>query len=439
MLVHLPPGLVELLNALYWGQEEVESELQAFAETWRDIENWHQFHGSYCVNEKEEGNLENFRVLWRQVNDSLTEGPLEFEKLAGAVHETVSIMNQVNEDRRFPHFSTIPAVNETLLAGAAYCMDSGSEKSVRDRLPLLAECLDNLRGLYYEQVDGFPEEIRTALTEGFELMEKGIESVHRGLPNKEPVHDGLADIKEGAGLAEFLLEWDKKEKARLSERYNRYNIPLIGTDLEIGLESMKAVERRKWRRGAKSTESDLFPKLDEFWHMVNSNLFLPPEERPEIMMEVEEAYLATREAVAALKGKDFEDDELIEAVEESLDWLSESFTHIEEVALRPDAFGSGTEREIFEAVQGVLSGTVPDAALLELLRNSQLPEHELESFGPYLKDGDRESLYTAVWIFLDHYSARAEKVEGELWTCSACGQANAAESVSCGHCRVVRK
>ena len=109
------------------------------------------------------------------------------------------------------------------------------------------------------------------------------------------------------------------------------------------------------------------------------------------------------------------------------------------MALRPDAFGSGTEREIFEAVQGVLSGTVPDAALLELLRNSQLPEHELESFGPYLKDGDRESLYTAVWIFLDHYSARAEKVEGELWTCSACGQANAAESVSCGHCRVVRK
>ena len=59
MLVHLPPGLVELLNALYWGQEDVESELQAFAETWRDIEGWHKFHGSYCVNEKEEGDLEN--------------------------------------------------------------------------------------------------------------------------------------------------------------------------------------------------------------------------------------------------------------------------------------------------------------------------------------------------------------------------------------------
>lgn len=438
MLVHLPPGLVDLLNALYWGQEDVATELQQFAETWQDLNGWYQFHGSYSVNEKEQGELENFTLLWKQVCETLEQGPLEFEKLAGPVHETISIMNQINEDRRFPHFSPIPAVNETLLAGAAYCMDAGSEKAVRDRLPLLAECLDNLRGLYYEQIDGFPEEIRNALGEGFELMEKGIQGIHQGFPDKDTVQDGLADLKEGAGLAEFLLEWDRKEKVRLRERYNRYNIPLIGTDLEIGLESMKAVERRKWRRGAKSTEKDLFPLLDEFWHMVNSNLFLPPEERPELMMEVEEAYLATREAVSALKGKEFEDRELIEAVEESLDWLSDTFTHIEEVALKPEHFGSGSERHIFEAVQGVLSGTVPDAALLELLRNSELAEVELAPFRSYLNEGDRESLYPAVWVFLDHYTARADRVGSQPWTCPSCGQQNEAADLSCGQCRALK-
>ena len=438
MLVHLPPGLVDLLNALYWGQEEVETELQQFSETWQDLYGWHQFHGSYAVNEKEQGELENFTLLWKQVREILERGPLEFEKLAGPVHETISIMNQINEDRRFPHFSSIPAVNETLLAGAAYCMDFGSEKAVRDRLPLLAECLDNLRGLYYEQIDGFPEEVRTALVEGFELMERGIRAVHQGFPDKEAVQDGLADLKEGAGLAEFLLEWDRKAKITLRERYNRYNIPLIGTDLEIGLESMKAVERRKWRRGTKSTEKDLFPLLDEFWHMVNSNLFLPPEERPELMMEVEEAYLATREAVSALKGKEFEDRELIEAVEESLDWLSDTFTHIEEVALKPEHFGSGSERHIFEAVQGVLSGTIPDAALLELLRNSELAEVELAPFQPYLNEGDRESLYPAVWVFLDHYAARADQVGNQPWSCPSCGQQNEAAELSCGQCRALK-
>ena len=309
---------------------------------------------------------------------------------------------------------------------------------MRDRLPLLTECLDNLRGLYYEQIDGFPEEVRTALGEGFELMEKGVKTVHHGFPDKEAVQDGLADVKEGAGLAEFLLEWDRKEKIRLRERYKRYNIPLIGTELEIGLESMKAVERRKWRRGAKSTETELFPLLDEFWQMVNSNLFLPPEERPDLMMEVEEAYLATREAISALKGKEFEDQELIEAVEESLDWLSETFTHIEEVALKPGHFGSGSERHIFEAVQGVLSGTVPDAALLELLRTSELPESELVPFQPYLSEGDRESLYLAVWVFLDHYTARAAQVEGGPWSCPLCGQQNEAEDLSCCQCRAVK-
>ena len=118
MLVHLPPGLVDLLNALYWGQDDFDSELQQFSETWQDLQGWYRFHGSYSVNEKEQGELESFALLWNQVREILEQGPLEFEKLASPVHETISIMNQINEDRRFPHFSPIPAVNETLLAGA---------------------------------------------------------------------------------------------------------------------------------------------------------------------------------------------------------------------------------------------------------------------------------------------------------------------------------
>ena len=128
----------------------------------------------------------------------------------------------------------------------------------------------------------------------------------------------------------------------------------------------------------------------------------------------------------------------LEAVEESLDWLSDTFPHIEEVALKPEHFGSGSERHIFEAVQGVLSGTVPDAALLELLRNSELAEVELAPFRSYLNEGDRESLYPAVWVFLDHYTARADRVGSQPWTCPSCGQQNEAADLSCGQCRALK-
>lgn len=439
MLVHLPPGLVDLLNALYWGQEDCDDEYQLFCRTWQEVRGWHQFHGSYSVNENEQRNLENFKLLWEQVEKTLEDGPLEFEKLAGPVYESVSIMNQVNEDRRFPHYSPIPAVNETLLAGAAFCLDQGSEQAVRDRLSLLNECLENLRGLYHEQSERFPEEVKATLSEGLELLQSGIEAVHHGLPDKAATRDGLADIKDGGSLAEFLLEWDRNNKQKLRHTYNRFNVPLIGAELEIGIETMKTVERRKWRRGARSTEEELFPQLDEFWAMIKPHLFLPPEEREEMIAEVEESYQATRDAVDALKGKEFEDDELLEAVTENLQWMSDAFTAIEQEALKPDVFGPGPEREIFEAVKGVLSGTVPDAALVELLRRSELPVVELEPFQPYLNEGDRESLHPAVWALLDATLERVESVESGPWTCTLCGHSNEAELLSCGQCRVIRK
>jgi hypothetical protein len=439
MLVHLPPGLVELLNAVYWSQEDCEPEYELFRDTWQDVQGWHQFHGSYSVNKKERRDLENFTLLWEQVSGLLDEGTLEFEKLAGPVYETVAIMNQVNEDRRFPHYSPIPAVNETLLAGAAFCMGQGSEQAIRDRLPLLNDCLTNLRGLYYEQVVGYPEEVKFTLSQGFDLIERGIATLHNQLPNPEATQDGLADIKEGGSLAEFLLEWDQKEKAKLRELYGKYNVPLIGSELEIGIETMKVVERRKWRRGAKSTEDDLFPRLDEFWETIKPHLLLPPEERLDMIADVEEAYQATRDAVEALKGNEYEDGELLDAVTESMEWMSEAFTTIEDEALKPEVFGQGPERQVFEAVKGVLSGTVPDAALVELLRQSEMSAPDLEPFHPYLNDGDRESLYIAVWSLLDTLEDRTEIVEGSPWTCTLCGHQNQAEDLSCGQCRVIRK
>lgn len=439
MLVHLPPGLVELLNAVYWGQQEYELEHEVFRKTWRDFHGWHQFHGSYSVNDKEQRNLENFQALWKQVDDQLNEQALDFEQLAGPVYETVSIMNQVNEDRRFPHYSPVPAVNETLLAGAAFCLDRGSEQAVRDRLPLLNDCLLNLRGLFYEQQDGLPEEIQRALSQGFDLIERGIRTLHTALPDKSATQDGLSDIKEGGSLAEFLLEWDRQEKTKLREHYNSYNVPLIGAELEVGIETMKIVDRRKWRRGAKSTEEDLFPQLDEFWQTVRPHLLLPPEERVEMIAEVEEAYQATREAVDALKGKEYDDDVLLDAVVESLEWMSEAFSAIENDALKPDVFGQGPEREIFDAVKGVLSGTVPDAALVELLHGSEIPATELSFFELYLNEGDRQSLYSAVWSLLDAYLERTEAHQEGPWTCTLCGHQNEVEDLSCAQCRVIRK
>jgi hypothetical protein len=439
MITHLPLGLVGLLNAVYWGQEDCDEETQAFENTWNSVKSWHTFYGSYSVNEKEQRDLENFCLLWDEVH-SLLAGPLEFEKLATPVFETIRIMEQLNEDRRFPHYSPVPAINEMLLAGAAFCLDRGSEQGVRDRLPLVEECAANLHGLYYEQEDRLPEEIRQSLSEGFELIRQGLAALHAGLPAKEAAQAGLADIKDGGSLVEFLLEWDQNEKLRLQKLYSRFNIPLIGSDLEIGLESVKSVERRKWRRGAKSTESELFPKLQAFWETVRDHLFLLPDERLELLENVDQSLLALRDAVAALKEKEDEDSELIEALTEALEWTSESFTALEESTLKPDSLGHGPERHIFDSARGILAGTVPDAALVELLKTSSLPADVLAEFQAFIQEGTEESLFTAVWSLHDSMEER-EALEPltQSWTCHLCGHFNEQGELSCQECRVVRK
>ena len=441
MITHLPPGLVGLLNALYWGNEEFEEELEAFLDTWKSVKDWHTFHGAYSVNDTEQRNLDNFVLLWESVQGQLDREDIDFESLARPVYETVAIMEQLNEDRKFPHYSPIPAVNEILLAGAAFCMDRGTAQGVRDRLPLLSECIDNLRGLFFEQQYRLPEQVQAALQEGFDLMEAGVKAVHNGLPEKVPTQDGLAQIKEGASLTEFLLEWDRKERQRLKKEYSRFNIPVVGAELEIAYESARAVERRKWRRGAKSTEEELFPKLDEFWASVKPHLFVVPEERAEVFESVDQSLEALKVAVAALKEKEGEDEELLENLSEALEWVSDSFSTLEELTLKPDTFPEGSpERHVFEAARGILAGTVPDAALVELLSRYPLSQEALEAFSLFVNEGDTEAMIAAVWFMYDAVETR-QAVQGEPgpWTCSLCGFLNEGESLRCGECRVVRK
>lgn len=438
MLTHLPPGLAGFLNAVYWNAEECETEWQEFCDTWDSIKGWHDFHGSYSVNDKEQGELENFQTLWDEVR-VLVENPPNFAELARPVYETIQLMNQVNENRRFPHYSPIPAFNEILLAGAAFCMDRGSEESVRARLALLSECNDNLRGLFYEQKAKLPEEIQEALQQGFDLITQGIELIHHNLPNKEPVTEGLACLKEGGSLVEFLIDWDRKETERLRGLYTRFNIPVIGADLEISLESMKLVERRKWRRGAKVTEEEHFPKLDEFWALIKPHLILPHEEGPELLDEVEQSMLALKEAVAALKEKEYEDEELWDALTDAVEWTSESFTALEAHSLKADVFGVGPERDIFEAIKGILSGTVPDAALVDLLKDSPLSEGDQNVFQQYINEGSYELLIEAAWTLYDVVMERAEALEDDQpWTCGFCSHVNEADQVSCRECQVIR-
>lgn len=441
MITHLPPGIVGLLNAVFWRQEDYETELDSFVDTWNSVRDWHTFHGSYSVNDTEQRNLDNFLLLWDDVHSQLEE-EIEFEKLAQPIYETIGIMNQLNEDRRFPHYSPIPAVNEILLSGAAFCMDRGSEEGLRDRLPMLAECITNLRGLYFEQEYRLPDEVKDALNQGFEVMEQGLESIHKGLPHKDAAQGGLAEVKDGASLVEFLLEWDRNEKQRLSEKYSRFNIPLIGSDLEIGYESVKSVERRKWRRGAKNTEEELLPKLDEFWEMIKPHLFLMPEERAELLEGVDQSIEALKSAVAALKEKDGEDEELQENLREALEWTGEAFTSIEDLTLKPETFKDGTpERNIFDAAKGILGGTVPDAALVELLNSSPPGQDVLEAFSAFINEGDEEQMVLAVWLMFDAVEAREEADENQTrpWTCGLCGFHNEAGNLSCKECRVVRK
>ena len=438
---HLPPGLVGLLNALYWGSEEFEGELDAFLDTWKSVKGWHAFHGAYSVNDAEQRNLDNFVLLWESVQAQLDQDEIGFENFAGSVYETVSIMEQLNEDRKFPHYSPIPAVNEILLAGAAFCMERGSAQGVRDRLPLLSECVDNMRGLFFEQQYRLPEGVQAALLEGFELMESGLRAVHEGLPEKAPTQDGLADIKEGASLTEFLLEWDRKERQRLNEQYSRFNIPVIGTELEIAYESARSVERRKWRRGAKSTEEDLFPRLDDFWSAIKPHLFVMPDERVEVFDNIDQSIEELKMAVAAMKENEGGDEEVMESLLEALEWVSESFSTLEELTLKPETFADNSpERNIFEAARGILAGTVPDAVLVELLKANPLSQEATEAFSVFVNEGDAEAMVAAVWFLFDAVEARQEgQGQSGPWSCSLCGFRNEADSLSCRECRVVRK
>lgn len=413
-ITHLPPGLVGLLNAIFWGQQEYEDELSTFLDTWDNVKNWHAFHGSYSVDEKEQGELDNFLVLWDQVNSVMeSEEPIEFEKLATPLYDTVRIMERINGEREIASFSPIPAVNETLLSTAAFCMDRGTEEGLRDRLPMLAECLDNLRGLCFEQQENLPEEIEEALMKGFDAVETGIRQLHEKLPDKDAAQEAFANIKDGASLVEFLLEWDRKEKERLKELYSRFNIPIIGTELEIGFESTKMVGRQKWRRGAKETEEEFLPQLEEFWNSVKHHLFLVPEEREELVANVEESILSLKDAIAALKEEEGSDEEVLGSLEEALEWCSESFTNLQDSTLRPEVFGQNPEKHIFEASRGVLAGTVPDAALVELLNQTPAPDESLPGFQAFINEGDTEQLYAAVWAMYDAVEAREEAREAQ--------------------------
>lgn len=442
MVIHLPPGMVGLLNALYWNSPDLEDELHSFQQLHEATGGWYQFNSAYALNAEERTELENFAVLWEEIGELLDNGPT-LEALVPPLYQSVHIMNEVNKRREAPHYSILPAVNEILLAGAAFCSGEGEARGVEDRLSLLFEYMTNVRGLFYEQREKLPDQIAEELDKGFALVQSGIDQLQQwaegadeGSAGKEAVAAALSEVKDGASLVEFLIEWDRKEKERLHQVYGRFNIPMVGMELEMGLESARIAERRQWRRAVLYTQEQVLPKFDEFWDMVGPTLLLPPEDRLELLDQVHDVMEEVRGAVAAMLDDELAGEEALDGLEHALEEATNVFREVEARALRGEHLRGKPQADFFEAIRGLLGGTVPDAALAELLAQGA-PDVVAAPLAQYLESGNEEFLFEAAAALVESVEQQPE-VQAEApsdWACTYCGQKNPVGQSQCSHCQ----
>lgn len=431
--------MVWFLNELRAGEPDLGESLEAFEADLESARRWLERESAYSLHEQEARQFENIRFLWERVDRLLEEADREQleEGLPPLLFEAALLMEKVTRERDAGHFSPLPAVNRMVLAGAAWIQGRGSREAAGQRLAVLEEFQQNMRRMYTRLRSDLPKENRPDVDLGMRHLKSGIEAARTALEagDKEALHEALSEVHAGASLVQFLLDWDRREMELLAETYRRFNVPVIGPQLESELEAARRAPRETWMGPAETTLTVSLPGLDAFWERAQSTLLLPPELRQPLLAATDEAIGGLYEAYQKLLDPQSPDKEAIAVLEQALCAASEAFTAVQQAALKAQGADGALARAYVDAIRGIAGGTVPDVTLASMLSDDPPPGDPdvRRLIQEYLAGGHPDALYQAVEIMLDSLPRTPDQSSTEI-SCPFCGVTNSLAAQLCRDC-----
>lgn len=437
-VVQLPRGMVWFLNELRLGVADLAESLEAFLLDREGARLWLESESAYSLHDEEHGTLENIAYLWSRVDALVEEGDRQrlLDELPPLLYEAALLMERVTGERERGHFSPLPAVNRVVLAGAAWIQGRGSREAAQERLAVLAEFARNLRRMYTRLRSDLPKEYRPDVDRGMRHLKGGIEAAEEALDvnDHDWLHDALQEICAGATLVQFLLDRDRREMELLAETYQRFNIPLIGPQLESELVAAGRAPRHSWSAPAETTLTVSLPELERHWEQVQSSVLLPPELRGSLLAAVDEAIVRLYRAYEAVLDPSCPDAEALRLLEDSMVEASEAFTAVQRASLTLPSPGQSLAHTYLEAVRGIMAGTVPDLTLAHMVSGDPPPG------GPdvrrllleYLEGGHPDCLAQAMELMLESLPRSLDP--GSELVCPLCGTRSSSGAQFCLAC-----
>lgn len=425
--------MVPLLNALRLGRGDLEEPAEAFAAEREAAGVWLQFHRAYSLDAQDEEDLENLDFLLKEVDSALDD--LSLDRIVPPLYQAVALMDQIGKRREQPRFSQQPGVNDFIMAAAAWISGRGEKRGVLERMPVLEEYYKNLRHLYRLRQDDLKPELRPDFETGLKHFKASIEEARKALDRDHTpdLHDAIAHLGESAEVMQHLIDWDRQDQARHVERYRRFNIPMGGPDLELALETGRAVPRAQWERGIRNLTGLVLPKIFAFWNLVRGLMVLPVEQRV-LLEEVDAGLEQLQSCVGSLLSRELTAEEALAEYEAACLELHNLFSQVERHARRGDRLDGTPAGGYWQIAMGVLGGTVPMVAMEELMRTVPAPAGVGPLFEEYLRSLDPECLREALCLLADSSPVVASEAVSTTWGCAYCGFVNPLGQHPCRRC-----
>ena len=414
-LVHLPHVAVPLLNALHRRETPSEEACQAFGMLIVSGRRWLEFQSAFTINDGEANMLANLACFWDELERAIEAPSPHLDALLPPLYAAIDAMDRIRRDRERTHLSEHPALHDLLLAGAAVLQQRGAPRAITERLPVVERWLENLTAMLRGSAPRLQPEACAA-------FETGIAGLRRALGEmREPatLEAGLLRARAADEVVSRFLDWNRHDHQRLAEKRATYAIPLVGPDLELALKGARAVNRDLWTQPVHDLLDLILPRLETWWGEERRTMLMPAEQRENLLEAVDMAIFEVRSAIAAMVDQNEPADLAIERYESSLQQASDAFTAVDEARWDGSALEGTTAGAYWEALTGVMAGTVPDVALLGLMHERALPDTHLDvrdALMEYLESGHTDALLRAAGQIIEH--ARAQSGPPQ---CPSCG------------------
>lgn len=440
---HIPPDAVRLINALAAqpGVPAPDAEVDSFRALCAGARKWLEFTRGYIRDDPERGRLDNLGVLWDEVEGALSgeKGCDILPRLVPPLYQAIHAMDEINRERARSTYSRQPALNDFIAAGVARLEGRAEMRAVTDRLGVIQAWAGNLAQLYHGVEERLLPEVRAEIERGLAWLDQALADAAQATEHDDPegLRGALADLTKAETIVQAFLEWDQADQERVASRHTRFRIPLIGAQLELALESARKVPRGAWVPAVRTTQNLLLPQFRAFWEQRRSSILMPAAARDGCLAAVDQGIEALDAAVANLLRPRYSEQFVLAEFEQALTLLSDAMVNLENQAFR-DHHLTGTDAETWwEILRGVLAKSVPDEALIELVRENPPPPSwapVVEKVKAYLETRDELLICDAAEALLEQVPP-ADKTEAQQWTCVFCGHANPSGEPECSGCR----